>query len=398
MQGELDNLVNYCLKLSLVNELDLQRVGIENLRQAIGQFLVYCPVYRMYGNNMPLDNEEAAEVQQITDKIAIKRALQPAAQLLKEFLIVKPLDNKAGFNDKVLRFYKRLMQFSGPLMAKGVEDTLMYTYNNFIGHNEVGDTPDAFGLAVKDFHKLMKQRQNHWPLSLNATQTHDTKRGEDVRARLNVFTAIPDEWFTALKHWQSIEPVGTAPDANDKYFIYQTIIGAYPMPGQDDSDFDRRLIEYLIKALREGNQNSDWAKPNEAYENATTNFTSGLLNKQGDFWRSFTKFHSQIADHGIVNSLVQVLLKFTCPGVPDVYQGCELWDLSLVDPDNRRSVDYQLREELLDTSLPPTPIELTQHLWATRYSGQIKLWLTRQLFKLRRSDNKLFTSGEYIPP
>lgn len=394
MQGELDNLLNYFTKLELANEADIEEAGRDNLKRAIGEILINCPVYRYYGNQMPSKGRESELLKNILAQVAQDKRLKPAATLLENILLTQPLENKSIFNGRVLKFYQRLMQFSGPLMAKGVEDTLMYTYNRYVGHNEVGDAPDAFGIDVKNFHKLMKLRQKQWPLALNATSTHDTKRGEDVRARLNVLTAIPDDWLAIVKQWQKLEGSLSMPHANDKFFIYQTIVGAYPMPGQGDDNFAKRLKEYLTKALREGKQNSNWAKPNEAYEKATLDFAGGLLDEQNEFWQSFTKFYRQIADHGIINSLAQVLLKFTCPGVPDVYQGCELWDFSLVDPDNRRPVDFQLREKLIDSSLAD---EHLSKLWENRYNGSIKLWLTQQLFKLRQSNSELFLKGEYIP-
>ncbi|NCD69902.1 malto-oligosyltrehalose synthase [Mucilaginibacter agri] len=400
MQGELTNLVNYFIKLKLTDERTLKAVGRNNLRQVIAQLLIHCPVYRYYGNRLPLKSIEAENIQAILNAVVKEnKELKPACELLDNVLLQKPYENRAGYNQRVLRFYQRLMQFSGPLMAKGVEDTLMYTYNRFAGHNEVGDAPDAFGLPAKTFHKLMKQRQKQWLLSINATSTHDTKRGEDVRARLNVLTALPQEWIDAVKHWEKpYQEAATAiPTANDRYFIYQTIAGAYPMPGADEDNFGNRLSEYLVKALREGKVNSNWAQPNEEYEKATIDFAAALLDKQSDFWQTFQQFHQDIADQGIINSLAQLLLKFTCPGVPDVYQGCELWDLSLVDPDNRRPVDYQLRNRLLNKKLPEDVVEALSQLWADRYSGHIKLWLTQKLFTVRKTYADLFSKGEYLP-
>ncbi|WP_253187493.1 malto-oligosyltrehalose synthase, partial [Mucilaginibacter polytrichastri] len=399
MQGELDNLLNYFLKLKLADDKTLKLIGRDNLKNAIAQFLIHCPVYRYYGNQMPLIYNETESIQAILHAVVKEnKDLAVACDLLDKTLLQKPHENRSSYNQKALQFYQRLMQFSGPLMAKGVEDTLMYTYNRFVGHNEVGDAPDAFGLSVKDFHKLMKQRQKQWPLALNGTSTHDTKRGEDVRTRLNVLTALPHEWLDAVKHWEKLhKDTASAPDANDRYFIYQTIAAAYPMPGEGDDNFGERLAEYLTKALREGKVNSNWAQPNAEYEKATLDFAAGLLDQQGEFWSSFQKFQQDIADHGIINSLAQLLLKFTCPGLPDVYQGCELWDLSLVDPDNRRPVDYQLRSKLLNKKLSADTSEALTDLWADRYNGHIKLWLTQQLFKLRSSEAALFAKGEYIP-
>lgn len=398
MQGELSNLLNYLLKLKLVNDRGLKQVGRDNLKKAIGNMLIYCPVYRFYGNRLPVNDTEAQNLRKIFYTIIKdQKELKPALDLLDFVLIQKPLEGDSRYNSRALKFYQRLMQFSGPLMAKGVEDTLMYTYNCFVSHNEVGDAPDAFGIDVKDYHKLMKQRQKQWPLALNATSTHDTKRGEDVRARLNVLSSIPETWFGLVNEWERSVPNNNVPDANDRYFIYQTIVGAHPMPGQPDDNFAQRLNDYLTKALREGKTNSDWAKPDEDYEKATLAFAGSLLNEQSSFWQTLNRYYAFITDNGVINSLVQTLLKFTSPGIPDVYQGCELWDLSLVDPDNRRPVDYENRSRLLNTSLPDASEAMFDQLWQNRYSGHIKLWLTHELFKLRYSQQKLFAKGDYLP-
>jgi 4-alpha-glucanotransferase len=296
------------------------------------------------------------------------------------------------------------MQFTGPLMAKGVEDTLMYTYNRFVGHNEVGDSPEAFGYdQLADFHRLMQHRQEHWPLALNATATHDTKRGEDVRARLNVLTDLPEEWLEKVQEWRTLTAhlkQNQQPDVNDEYFIYQTLLGAYPMPGQAEDQCSPRIEAYLQKALREAKVHSNWTSPNEAYEKAAKDFATGLQDKNAAFWQSFEPFHRKVADFGIINSLAQVLLKFTCPGVPDTYQGTELYDLSLVDPDNRRPVDYDLRrrylEELDDYDLNKLEA-LWADLWVNRYDARIKLWLTHHLLTERRNNADLFAKGAYIP-
>ena len=392
MAGELENLSQLFYNLNLAGEEEIDK---EHLKSAIAEFLIQCPVYRYYGDNLPFSETESEALKAIFDRIKeSKPELKLAAGLLKSVLLVNPADEQ--HNPKALQFYQRCMQFTGPLMAKGVEDTLMYTYNRFIGHNEVGDSPENFGFKPDKFHELMIDRQANWPLSLNATSTHDTKRGEDVRARLNVLTELAEDWMETLEQWRFLNKDLVSQNnlnANDEYFIYQTIVGALPMPGQDDSNFENRVYEYLIKALREAKQNSNWSNPNTQYENAVKSFVSSLLDKEKSFYRILQKFNRKIADFGIVNSLSQVLLKFTCPGVPDVYQGCELWDLSLVDPDNRRPVDYDKRLNLLENSLDK---DLTQ-LWETRADGQIKLWLTQNLLQTRNQNADFFAQADYIP-
>lgn len=403
MAGELDNLYHLFLELELADKKTLADTKPEELKAAIGEFLIQCPVYRYYGNQLPLDKEEVAAVQDILSRVRQKKtALAPAVAVLESVLLQKPAEGKADYNQRALRFYQRCMQFTGPLMAKGVEDTLMYTYNRFAGHNEVGDSPESFGMSAEEFHAAMQERQQHWPLSLNATSSHDTKRGEDVRARLNVLSDLPDDWLVQVQEWQGVNwglKQNGAPDANDEYLIYQTLAGAYPMPEQGEDNFDNRLQEYLQKAMREAKRHSNWSTPNEEYERATKDFASRLLDKKRPFWKDFQKFHKKLVDFGIVNSLAQLVLKFTCPGVPDVYQGTELWDLSLVDPDNRRAVSYEERQRLLEEleNWEKDQEELLSGLWSKRSGGQIKLWLIHQLLQQRKEQQELFEKGQYIP-
>lgn len=401
MGGELDNLYQLFTDLELVDLEKLEAVGKENVKKVIGEFLIHCPIYRYYGNQMPLSEAETKEVRAIfADIRAHHTGLESAIGLLEEAILDKTAGDDDAYNAKALEFYQRWMQFSGPLMAKGGEDTLMYTYNRFLGHNDVGDFPDRFGMPVKDFHHKMRIRQKEWPLSLNTTSTHDTKRGEDVRARLNVLTDLPEEWVAKVNEWRSLNAGLKKPDGptdNDEYLIYQTLAGAYPMPGEDAGDFRERLADYLQKALREAKTDTTWAEPNEMYEKSTEEFALSLLDPKLPFFEDFQRFLTTISDAGIVNSLSQLLLKFTCPGVPDVYQGTELWDLSLVDPDNRRPFDYELRKKWLLDFEDYNTERLLEKLWETRNSGQIKLWLTHQLYNLRKSNPVLFAEGEYLP-
>jgi malto-oligosyltrehalose synthase/4-alpha-glucanotransferase len=402
MEGELDNLYHLFLQLKLIDRKNLSSFHPDDLKNAIGAFLIECPVYRFYGNSFPLDEPEASDVQNILAKMrTLGAADEIAIDILESALLQKPRQHDEDYNRRVAQFYQRCMQFTGPLMAKGVEDTLMYTYNRFIGHNEVGDSPHSFGISVGEFHEAMVERQENWPLSLNATSTHDTKKGEDVRARLNVLTDLPTEWSSTVKEW--IESANHLkqndfPEPNDEYLIYQSIFGNCPMPEQDEDQFEERLVAYLQKALREAKQHSNWTNPDEEYEKATAEFARALLDKKGSFWKSFQRFHKSTVDYGIINSLSQLLLKFTCPGVPDIYQGCESWDLSFVDPDNRRPIDYQKRTQWLnEISEHHDEEDLRQRLWAERYTGKIKLWLTHKLLQWRREQGEFLSKAEYVP-
>lgn len=404
MAGELENLCSWFLSSDLVDRELLKTVTQAYLKAAIGEFLVACPVYRYYTHDFPLQQTAATEIAAILNKVRTTEVhLSPALDLLEDAFLNRPLKESANYRHRARHFFRRCMQFSGPLMAKGVEDTLMYTNFRFIGHNEVGDAVEAFGIKVKEFHRLMEKRQQDWPLAINATSSHDTKRGEDVRARLNVLPDLHKEWFKVINQFQTLNQDLKStgfPDANDEYFIYQTLIGVYPMPGQSVDRFADRLQEYVKKSLREAKVHSNWSEPNTVYEEATLSFTLALLNQNRPFWKLFEQFHQRVADLGIVNSLAQVLLKFTCPGVPDVYQGCELWDLSMVDPDNRRPVDFDFCRAGLDeleTLGKLEPIILMEQLWKSRYDARIKLWLVQLLFKIRKQDPEIFTQGDYIP-
>lgn len=402
MGGELENLYRLFVSLELVGQDELDRIGAELVRQVIGEFLIHCPVYRYYGNAMPLSDAEAKAVKEIFIDINKHHLdLSVAVEVLEQCFIHKPALGDQDYNRRAGEFYQRCMQFTGPLMAKGGEDTLMYTCNRFIAHNDVGDFPGRFGITIAGFHSYMKKRQKEWPLALNATSTHDTKRGEDVRARLNVLTDLAGEWIEKVQEWRDrnneLRTSGVALTPNDEYLIYQTAVGACPMPGEDADDFAGRLGEYLQKALREAKTNSSWSSPDEAYEKAARDFASGILKDGSEFSASFQAFLESIVDFGIINSLAQLVLKFTCPGVPDVYQGCELWDLSLVDPDNRRKVDFGKRKQWLEELESYEPERILEKLWESRRNGQVKLWLTQRLFQLRRQNPVLLTQGEYVP-
>jgi malto-oligosyltrehalose synthase/4-alpha-glucanotransferase len=403
MTGELDNLTRLFIDSELADKNTLPQLPEESLRKAIAELLVNCPVYRFYGNIMPLPDAEKSALKDIFSRIGnASPELSEALGLLRHVLTEKPAEGDQEYNSKVLHFYRRLMQFTGPLMAKGVEDTLMYTYNRYIGNNEVGDSPETFGIDINQFHQQMQGRQKKLPLSLNATATHDTKRGEDVSARINVLTDIADDWFRTVSQWREMNielKTDNKPDANDEYFIYQTLIGSYPFDAEEQKNYGDRLKAFITKALREGKVNSGWTSPDLAYEEAAGRFTDGLLRKDSLFWNSFELFYSRVADAGIVNSLIKVLLKFTCPGVPDVYQGCEKWDFSMVDPDNRRPVDYKSRVDWLDTFLQneKSPESLLSGLWEKRKNADIKLWLIHTLLKFRNENADLFEKGEYIP-
>lgn len=395
MAGELDNLYSALLKA----DHNFSQKDPVLIKKAIAALLVACPVYRYYGNHFPLSETEINAIDQLFETVKKENPELYTSLLAIQDTITGKTDTDAD-SGAVLHFYKRCMQLTGPLMAKGMEDTLMYTYNRFIGHNEVGDTPASDGMKPEHFHNLMIERQDSAALSLNATATHDTKRGEDVRARLNVLTDLPKHWIKKIKEWRAVNKhtgKNELPDDNDAYFIYQSIVGSFPLGETNMEDYAKRLDAYMQKALREAKTNSDWAAPNEKYEQKVHNFISSLLDENNASYKSMQAFVGEISDAGIVQSLAQVLIKYTAPGVPDLYQGCELWDYSFVDPDNRRAVDYELRQEWLTDIIEQEPgAGFLSELWAQRTNGKIKLFLTHKLLALRKHYRQLFEKGNYI--
>jgi (1->4)-alpha-D-glucan 1-alpha-D-glucosylmutase len=307
------------------------------------------------------------------------------------------------------RFVAQWQQFSGPAMAKGLEDTSLYVYHPLVSLNEVGGHPTTERLSVEAFHRHNAFQQSHWPRTMNATSTHDTKRSEDVRARINVLSEVPEEWARCLKRWSrwnrsSKQEVSgqRMPDANTEVLLYQTLVGAWPLSQEEVPQFKARLNEYLIKAAREARTHTSWLSQDRDYENSLLEFTQGILveTPENHFLLDFLRVQKRIAYFGALNSLSQTLLKITSPGVPDFYQGTELWDFSLVDPDNRRPVDFPERSSLLDQiSLPETKNsgQFVRKLLSSWTDGRVKLYTTHQELELRRERQELFSQGEYIP-
>lgn len=380
-------------------------ITLNNLKEAIGEFIINCPVYKLYSSGFPPETDDIDIIRQITEK-SIQRtpALKAPLNKLKDVFLGNALHTPEQ-KEAALSFFQKCMQYTGPLMAKGVEDTAMYTWGAFIAHNEVGDAINADGISIIDFHHRIAERQMHYPHSINATATHDTKRGEDSRARLNVISNFAEDWMELVRRWmienQSLKSLinnNPAPDLNEEYFIYQTIVGAMPMNGIPDQELNDRLAEYMRKALREAKVNSNWNKPDEDYEAAVIHFTTKLLAPGSSFMNTFLPFFEKVVPWGIINSLSQLVLKCTSPGIPDFYQGTELWDLSLVDPDNRRQVDYDNREWLLNHLKEREQQDnFPDELITSKKDGKIKLWLTHKLMQERKLSPEVFNHGEYLP-
>ena len=331
------------------------------LQRAIRQVVSNFPVYRTYLDfaGMPADADRRDIAWAMTRARRCDPDVHPSAfDFLQNILMAETEQppTKSSAILQALRFAMKVQQFSGPVMAKGVEDTAFYRYNRFVALNEVGGAPERFGLAPALFHKANAARAQNWPHAMLATATHDTKRGEDNRARLAVLSEMPEEWRRQVETWTRILRARrgdvertAAPDRDDEYMLYQMFVGSWPIdmldnPSDEQQEaYGARLHAAIEKSLREAKRRSSWAAPDADYEQATQAFVMAAL-RSDTFLSNFLPFVRRIARLGIENSLVQTVGKLTAPGVPDIYQGCELWDFNLVDPDNRRPVDFTLRE------------------------------------------------------
>ncbi len=410
------------------------------LREAVSCF----PVYRAY-----IADDGVHEV----DKKYILRALRAARNrnpavsaslfnFVRDTLLQKP-PQPGGADDayraEQRRFAGKFQQVTAPITAKGIEDTAFYQFNRLLSLNEVGGDADRFGLPPAALHTLLTERRQRWPRALSTTATHDTKRGEDLRARLNVLSEIPGEWRETVTRWRELNRSHRivvdefeAPDANEEYFLYQTLVGTagsgQPAAGSEDrngwvsahevvphdghaslpaagcrlpADYLPRLQAYMHKALHEAKVHSSWISPDPAYDDAVKQFVASVLDaeKNATFLDDLLSFTRRVAHYGYLNSLSQALIKFAAPGVPDTYQGTELWDFNLVDPDNRRPVDYELRSQMLSEIKVRAEdgAEFCRELIAAKEDGRAKLYLTWRALQARKAHPGLFAEGEYLP-
>lgn len=401
MAGEWENLVHYFFELNLQG-----KHSIERMKEAIGLMMLSMPVYRIYPRQIPLQGSNLRFMKETFDKaLRVNPVYNEELLYLQSLTMTPPSDS--GQHDRVLNFLNRLMQFTGPLTAKGVEDTTFYVYNPLISHDEVGDAPSTLGISIEDFHARMISRREVAPFSLNATATHDTKRGEDARMRLNVLSDFPAEWQLHVNEWfemnRSIRSqlMGKpAPSINDEYFIYQSIVAGFPGDFTVTEEYISRLQEYLVKVVREAKVNSNWEQPDEAYEKACSQFVEQVLSSDHGFVNHFLPFMKKISGCANRYAIGQVLIKATAPGIPDTYQGCELPDLSYVDPDNRRAVNYKQRKSWLGKirkAEQEGPENLLTFLRSHRNSGLEKLFVTWKALNFRRVNQSLFNDGAYIP-
>jgi (1->4)-alpha-D-glucan 1-alpha-D-glucosylmutase len=391
---------------------------LNSLRHALREVIACFPVYRSYITGDPVLPRDRAYVRAAVARA--KRKNPAISESLFDFvrdMILLKYPEGAGDADRAeqLRFVGKFQQVTAPVMAKGMEDTSFYVYNRLVSLNEVGGDPDTFGVSVATFHRLNGERQAQWPYSLSSTATHDTKRGEDVRARIDVLSELPQEWQKALPRWGRLNKKyrveledGTAPDRNDEYLYYQTLVGAWPLEpfeGQTAEEFAARVQAYMEKATHEAKVHTSWINPDPAYDDGVRQFVARTLDprESAAFLDELQRFQKRVSFYGFLNSLSQVLLKITSPGVPDTYQGTELWDFSLVDPDNRRPVDYALRRRMLDGLKTAAGAgdgrlaEFARGLALTPEDGRVKMYVTWRALRARRDNPGLFTTGEYLP-
>ncbi|MEO8259461.1 MAG: malto-oligosyltrehalose synthase [Acidobacteriota bacterium] len=433
MSGDINSLGHQLNRFSERNR-HFRDFTLYSLISTLKEIIACFPVYRTYViGDRPVSGDDRRF---ITEAVRNAKRRAPALTtlvfdfiqnlLLQETPIATPEEcEERG------RFIGKFQQITSPVSAKGIEDTALYLYNRLLSLNEVGSDPTRFGADPAVLHAWLAERQASWPAALSALSTHDSKRGEDARARINVLSEIPGGWKAAVTTWRTwnrrhrTERQGDfIPDRNEEYLIYQTLVGSWPFDAaeQQSEGYRRRIQDFLIKALREGKVHTSWLVPNEEYEAGVLRFVESILDQRRSplFLPSFTALVGRVAELGIYNSLAQTLIKITAPGVPDFYQGTELWDLTLVDPDNRRPVDYEARRAMIErldagggsASRPDPGSGADQSeadgrrdadwrptaagLLASRTDGRIKLFVIRQALAARARWRDLYEQGEYV--
>jgi (1->4)-alpha-D-glucan 1-alpha-D-glucosylmutase len=412
MAGELNMLAHELNRLS-ERSRHYRDFTLNSLAYAIREIIACFPVYRTYVNDRePVSSRDRGFIEHAVREA--KRRNPSRAPLVFDFvrdLLLKKADYiPEGERDAHLRFVAKFQQVTSPVTAKGIEDTALYIYNRLASLNEVGHEPDHFGVPPDSLHRWLADRADRWPDGLSATATHDTKRGEDVRARINVLSELPGAWKQATTRWARLNRRGRTlvdgqsyPSRNEEYLIYQTLVGTWPlepMTPDEEQQYRDRIVAYMHKAMREAKVYTSWLNPSEPHERAMARFIQMTLASDNSAFRDdFVEFQRRIAQYGIYNSLAQVAVKICAPGVPDFYQGTELWDFSLVDPDNRAPVDYDTRRTLLSEFNPQMNAEerstTAGRLMAQPRDARLKLYATATLLRFRRAHQELFQSGGY---
>jgi len=423
---------NLILRFALVSELTvlttmLDRISEKNrcyrdftwgaLRDALREVVACFPVYRTYIDAFSGEVGER-DRRYVETAVRLARRRNPSVSgrlfdFVRDVLLLQwPAELDEEARREHARFVMKFQQLTGPVMAKGVEDTAFYVFNRLVSLNEVGGEPDRFGVTVDDFHAFNAARAETWPGALSAGSTHDTKRSEDVRARINVLSELPEAWEAAFTRWAEMnralkgdEDGDPTPDANDEYLLYQTLLGTWPLnpfEPRAHEEYIGRIQAYMQKATREAKVHTSWINPNEAYDEGLKTFIARILRRDGEnaFTADLAEFQRPVARMGMVNALAQTLVRITSPGVPDIYQGQEIWDFSLVDPDNRRPVDYTLRQEMLTAlrqRMQGDRAALCGELVDGWADGRIKMYVTHVGLCARQDHEGAFTGGEYLP-
>jgi (1->4)-alpha-D-glucan 1-alpha-D-glucosylmutase len=388
---------------------------LNSLAAALQEVIACFPVYRSYVRPETAKIDDADRQHIMTAIRRAKRRNPTISDSLFDFIAaVLLLENPPEISEAERaergEFVLRFQQFTSPVMAKGFEDTALYRYYPLAALNEVGGEPDAFGISLEAFHEWNRDRLANWPDAMSGSSTHDTKRGEDTRARIQALSEIPDEWEQAIKRWyqmnagarKTIEET-EVPDPNEEYLLYQTLVGIWPTAPMDAAqreEFIKRVQAYMDKAVKEAKVHTSWMNVNEEHDRALSEFLASILKEGSEFVTDLAAFQTRIARAGMLNSLSQTILKIAAPGVPDFYQGSELWTLNLVDPDNRRPVDYARRSTMLAKMREAAhrdPLAASCHLLKDINSGAIKMHLINRAMEFRRANPELFMGGEYIP-
>ena len=393
------------------------------LADAIRETIACFPVYRTYIDER--GNMNARDREHIDKAIGVAKRRNedmPAGvfDFLRNILLLQGNDGGEmiwGYR-KQLYFTLKFQQLTGPVMAKGLEDTTFYVYNRFISLNEVGGSPEIFGISLEQFHRANSARAGTWAASMLSTSTHDTKRSEDVRARLNVLSEMPRQWSAEVLRFRRVNRLKkqqltdgrTPPDANEEYLLYQILMGAWPLEGIDNlaqrEDFIKRVQSYMTKAIHEAKVNLSWVNQNPEYTQSLEQFVEAILmigspRRPNQFLSYVNEILEQLQFFGAMNSLSQTLIKLTAPGVPDIYQGQELFDFSLVDPDNRRPIDFEKRATMLRdlraAEQKNGPVSVCRELLAEWRDGRVKMWAIAQTLALRNAERELFMEGTYVP-
>jgi (1->4)-alpha-D-glucan 1-alpha-D-glucosylmutase len=414
LNSELNVLANHLSRIALADRHTCD-FTLKSLRDALTEIVACFPVYRTYVTEQTVSESDRAYINEAVDCAKEKSSTAETSvyDFIHEVLLTSQGQGHPQFYQRsVIHFAMKFQQYTSALMAKGVEDTSFYGYNRLVSLNDVGGDPLRFGTTPEQFHREIVQRSRSWPDEMSATSTHDSKRSEDVRARINVLSEIPMEWHRKVRTWREMNrekktfASGTeAPVPNDEYLLYQTLVGAWPTGDEANKPperFAKRICEYMLKAVREAKEKTSWANQNKDYEDSVTRFVSGVVGAQ-QFRNDFLPFQRKISHFGMLNSLSQTLIKLTAPGVPDTYQGNELWEFNLVDPDNRRAVDYELRRRVLAEFKEvcdggcDQQARFARELAANMYDGRIKAYLIWKTLNLRKQNPELFQLGEYIP-